>query len=164
MNTKTEAHQELTQHRDLRNPSQPLRQYTESHNDTITQLAFHPSSPQTLLSAATDGLVSIFDVTIEDEDDALIQVLNHRGAVHCAGFLTSDGVYAVSSDEQLSVFTLNKPGDAEDAVLPVTEFGDVRERLGCSYVVDVYSASGTPPAWIAAGDTRFVVFFILCLV
>lgn len=138
----------------MRNAAKPLRQYTESHNDTVTQLAFHPSRPQTLLSAATDGLVSIFDATIEDEDDALVQVLNHRGAVHCAGFLTGDEVYAISSDEQLSVYTLSKPSDPEDAALPVTAFGDVREQLQSSYVIDVYPGSGSPPAWVAAGNTE----------
>lgn len=135
----------------MRNTSEPLRHYTESHNDTITQLAFHPNQPQTLLSAATDGLVSIFDAAIADEDDALVQVLNHKAAVHCAGFLSDDEVYAISSDEQLSVYTLSKPTDAEDAALPIVNIGDVRETLGCSYVIDIYPSS---PAWIAAGDTR----------
>ena len=137
--------------RDTRNASKPLRSYVESHTDTITQLAFHPSQPQKLLSGATDGLVSIFDTTIEDEDDALVQVLNHYGAIHCAGFLNAEEVYAVSSDEQLSVYTLSKPTDAEDATLPVTAFGDVREQLKSSYVIDIFPNS--PSAYIAAGDT-----------
>lgn len=145
----------------MRNASKPFRQYTESHNDTITQLAFHPLNPQTLLSAATDGLVSLFDATIEDEDDALVQVLNHRGAVHCAGFLGADEVYAISSDEQLSVYATSKPSDAEDAVLPITSFGDVREQLQSSYVIDVYPGSGSP-AWIAAGDTGYVALGAKC--
>ena len=138
--------------RDTRNVSIPLRKYTESHTDTVTQLAFHPSKPQTLLSGSTDGLVSIFDTTIEDEDDALLEVFNHRGAIHCAGFLTAEEVYAVSSDEQLSVYTMSKPTDPEDATLPVQEFGDVRQQLKSSYVIDVFPSSTTAP-WIAAGDT-----------
>ncbi|CAD0032114.1 unnamed protein product [Aureobasidium pullulans] len=129
----------------------PLQAYVESHNDTVTQVAFHPTQQQTLLSGATDGLVSIFDTTISDEDDALVQVLNHYGAVHCAGFLNAEEVYAVSTDEQLSVYTLSKPTDAEDATLPVTAFGDVREQLKSSYVVDLFPNS--PSAYIATGDT-----------
>ena len=108
-----------------------------------------------MLSGATDGLVSIFDATIEDEDDALVQVLNHAGAIHCAGFLTPEEAYAISSDEQLSIYTLSKPNDADDISLPVTIFGDVRDQLQVSYIVDVLSAAGSP-AWIAAGDTRSV--------
>ncbi|GAB7355113.1 hypothetical protein MBLNU459_g5689t2 [Dothideomycetes sp. NU459] len=106
------------------------------------------------MSAATDGLVSIFDATIADEDDALVQVLNHRGAVHCAGFLTEQEVYAVSSDEQLSIYTLSQPSDPEDATLPTTMFGDVREQLNSSYVVDVFRSAPSLPTWIAAGDTN----------
>ena len=123
-------------------------------------MSFHPTQRQTLLSAATDGLVSIFDTKVEDEDDALIQVLNHYSAVHCAGFVNPDEVYAVSSDEQLSIYTLSKPTDAEDATLPVTAFGDVRETLSCNYVVDALISPATdmsPPVWIAAGNTRYVL-------
>lgn len=137
--------------RDTRNASKPVQAYVESHNDTVTQVAFHPTQQQTLLSGATDGLVSIFDTTISDEDDALVQVLNHYGAVHCAGFLNAEEVYAVSTDEQLSVYTLSKPTDAEDATLSVTAFGDVREQLKSSYVVDLFPNS--PSAYIATGDT-----------
>ncbi|KAG9762948.1 WD40 repeat-like protein, partial [Aureobasidium melanogenum] len=136
---------------DTRNISKPLQAYTESHTDTVTQIAFHPTQQNTLLSGSTDGLVSLFDTTISDEDDALVQVLNHYGAVHCAGFLNAEEVYAVSTDEQLSVYTLSKPTDAEDATLPVTAFGDVREQLKSSYVIDVFPNS--PSAYIAAGDT-----------
>ena len=48
---------------DTRNPAVPLRQYNESHTDTITQLEFHPDQPNLLLSGSTDGLVSIFDIS-----------------------------------------------------------------------------------------------------
>lgn len=94
-------------------------------------------------------------MTIDDEDDALVQVLNHGGGVHCAGFINADEVYAVSSDEQFSIYTLSKETDPEDAVLPVTAFGDVREQLQSSYIIDVYPTSGFPPGWVAAGDTRY---------
>ena len=41
---------------DTRNSSVPLRQYNESHTDSITQLQFHPVQPQILLSGSTDQL------------------------------------------------------------------------------------------------------------
>lgn len=109
------------------------------------------------MSAATDGLVSIFDTNISEEDDALLQVFNHHSAVHCAGFISDlkDEVYAVSSDEQFSIYTLDQPGYPEHHNPPVYEFGDVREKLECAYIVGMFPSSGVLPAWIAAGNTRY---------
>lgn len=130
---------------DARNPGTPLRQYHESHTDTVTQLQFHPAQPQILLSGSTDGLVSVFDVNIEDEDDALQQVLNARSAVHCAGFLAQDQVYVVSTDEQYSIYTLAKTAAEDEELPPPIQFGDVRKELDCMYVIDILVQPDGPP-------------------
>lgn len=130
---------------DTRNPAAPLRQYNESHTDTITQLAFHPTQPNLLMSGSTDGLVSFFDVNQEDEEDALQQVLNPRSAVHCAGFLAQDLAYVVSTDEQFSIYTLAKTASEDEQLPPPIEFGDVRDKLKCMYVVDVLVQPDGPP-------------------
>ncbi|GAB7341980.1 hypothetical protein MBLNU457_g0278t1 [Dothideomycetes sp. NU457] len=142
---------------DARNPTTPLRTYTDSHNDTITSLAFHPTRPSTLLSSATDGLISLFNTTHADEDDAIIQVLNHYSAVQHAGFATADEVYAVSSDEQLSVYGLREEDEPEgdEGVLPATVLGDVRPVLGVAYVVGVVRGGGAgDEVWVCAGDAN----------
>ncbi|KAK4503832.1 hypothetical protein PRZ48_004747 [Zasmidium cellare] len=138
---------------DTRNASAPLRQYNESHTDTITQLTFHPNQPNLLLSGSTDGLVSIFDVNHADEEDALQQVLNPRSAVHCAGFLAQDQAYVVSTDEQFSIHTLAKTAAEDEQVPPPIEFGNVREKLECMYVVNVLLQPDGPPL-MAYGDTE----------
>lgn len=126
----------------------PVRQYIESHTDTVTQLAFHPTLRNVLLSGSTDGLVSVFDVDWADEDDALQQVVNPRAAVHCAGFLAPDQVYVVSMDEQYSVYTLAKTVEEDEQVPPPRQFGDVREALGCQYVVNVLLQAAGPPLMV----------------
>lgn len=103
--------------------------------DTITQLAFHQDQPHCLLSASTDGLVSIFDLSVEDEEDALQQVLNPRSAVHCAGFVDTEHAFVVTSDEQFSIYSLRDDDDATER--NGTHFGDVRESLKCTYVVNL---------------------------
>lgn len=138
---------------DIRNPTMPLRQYNESHTDTITQLAFHPAQPNLLLSGSTDGLISIFDVDQEEEEDALQQVLNPRSAVHCAGFLAQDLVYSLSTDEQYSIHTLAKTALEDEQLPPPIDFGDVREKLQCMYVVNVTVRPDGPPL-IAYGHTE----------
>ena len=122
--------------------SKPRWQSIESHNDDITELQFHPTLPNRLLSGSTDGLVSIFDTSIQDEDDALVQVINH-GSIHRAGFLTEDAVYALSHDEQFSIHALNTADEEAVEPAPIV-FGDVREKLSCEYVVEVMISEQGP--------------------
>ena len=121
---------------DTRHTAAPLRDYPESHTDTITQLAFHPTQPNALLSGSTDGLVSIFDISQADEEDAIQQVLNPRSAVHCAGFLTADQAYVLTTDEQFLIYPLAEPVEGSEPA-PAIDFGDVRETLRCMYVIDL---------------------------
>ncbi|EMC99162.1 hypothetical protein BAUCODRAFT_31478 [Baudoinia panamericana UAMH 10762] len=130
---------------DLRNPAVPMRNYAESHTDSITQLAFHPVHPNGLLSGSTDGLVSLFDLGMAEEEDALQQVLNPRSAVHCAGFLSPDEVYILTTDEQFSIYSLAEAAVNGDATAQAIDFGDVRSKLDCMYVIDLLKqADGQP--------------------
>lgn len=133
---------------DTRNASVPMRSYVECHTDSITQLAFHPTQPNVLLSGSTDGLVSLLDITHADEEDALQQVLNPRSAVHCAGFLSDNEVYVLTTDEQFSIYHLS-----EDTSGSALDFGDVRPTLDCSYVVDVVNTA-RPPAMVFGHHER----------
>ncbi|MCJ1418563.1 hypothetical protein MMC32_004911 [Xylographa parallela] len=137
---------------DLRSPQLPVARYVECHNDDVTELCYHPSKASSLLSGSTDGLVNIYNTTIADEDDSLIEVFNHEASIHHAGFLTDTDIYALSHDEQLSIYRMTAPDEGEssdDEPYPVV-FGDMRPRLSCEYIVDIAPNSGS--AVIAAGS------------
>ncbi|KAL9089275.1 MAG: hypothetical protein Q9165_005843 [Trypethelium subeluteriae] len=152
---------------DIRHPTSPLRTYTESHTDTITTLSFLPSSfptttpasnpsatsappttttttthatsPPLLLSGSTDALLTVFDPAHAAEDDAVVQVFNLGSAVHRAGVLGGQ-VWATSADEGMSFFEVGGDagvGGVVEGEKGVQELGDVRELVGCRYVVDV---------------------------
>ncbi|KAJ5676789.1 uncharacterized protein N7477_002422 [Penicillium maclennaniae] len=133
---------------DIRSPQAPRLQYVESHNDDITELQYHPTRSNILLSGSTDGLVNIYDTTVTDEDEALVQVINH-GSVHHAGFLSERTIFALSHDEHFSVHPATDPDDATQGPEPV-HFDDVREPLGCEYVAQLCIGSQGP--YIAAGN------------
>lgn len=119
----------------------------------MTELQFHPSLPNRLLSGSTDGLVNIYDVSISDEDDALIQVENHGSSISHAGFLSSSDFFALSHDEIFSIYYLNEEGDSTtDESSPIV-YGDLRSKLDCEYVVDVIP-SGSGEAIVGAGSHR----------
>ncbi|ODQ53555.1 WD40 repeat-like protein [Saitoella complicata NRRL Y-17804] len=125
---------------DANEGGKPVRAYTESHNDDVTVLAFYPNQDHLLLSGSCDGLVSIFDLNVEDEDDAVLQVVNHNASIHRAGFLASgDAFFALSHMETFTIFplrleTAERDVDDVSAEVKPIEFGDLRQVLGCDYV------------------------------
>ncbi|WAR12892.1 WDR89-like protein, partial [Mya arenaria] len=60
---------------DRRN-SELMGAYSESHQDDITQVTFHPTKPNQLATGSTDGLVCVFDLSEDSEDDALSYTFN----------------------------------------------------------------------------------------
>ncbi|EAW07370.1 WD repeat protein [Aspergillus clavatus NRRL 1] len=137
---------------DIRSPGTHRLQYIESHNDDVTDLQYHPTRDNILLSGSTDGLVNIYDTTITDEDDALVQVINH-GSVHHAGFLSERTIFALSHDEDFSVHPATDP-DQQTAEPKPIHFGDLREPLGCEYIAQVCVSS--QGAYIAAGNKLYI--------
>ncbi|CAG8408000.1 unnamed protein product [Penicillium salamii] len=132
---------------DIRSPESFKLQYVESHNDDITELQYHPTRSTILLSGSTDGLANIYDTTVIDEDEALVQVINH-GSIHHAGFLSDRAIFALSHDELFSVHPATDPDDATEEPEPV-QFGDLRDPLGCEYIAQL--CLGAQP-YIAAGN------------
>lgn len=143
--------QQTNEARDTRKPGNPRLQFVESHTDTVTEIRLHPARATALLSASTDGLINIFDITQSNEDDALYQVMNHKSALHHAGFLNNDDVFALGTDETLAVYRLQDPDEDVPEPDPL-HFGDVRESLDCEYMAGLIRRGRD---WfIAAGKYR----------
>ncbi|PYH46425.1 WD repeat protein [Aspergillus saccharolyticus JOP 1030-1] len=130
-------------------PIQPRLQYIESHNDDVTELQYHPTLNHIALSGSTDGLVNIYNTNITDEDDALVQVINH-GSVHHAGWLDEKTVYALSHDEDFAIHPMTDPDDQTAGEAEPTQFNDLRQPLNCEYVVQL--CQNSQGQYIAAGN------------
>ncbi|ANZ75556.1 BA75_02068T0 [Komagataella pastoris] len=128
---------------DLRNSS-PLRKLSESHHDDITEVKFHGTNKDLLLSGSTDGYVNIYDLTFPEEEDALHQVINFA-SIHSADFLSSSRIYTLSHMETFAIHELNDKSTDLKEPQPV-QFGDVREPWSCEYVVGIY------PGYVACGS------------
>ncbi|RMZ87077.1 hypothetical protein DV736_g5694, partial [Chaetothyriales sp. CBS 134916] len=116
---------------------QRIRWQNNENNDDITDLGFHPSKPHILLSGGDDGLVSLFDTTVQEEDDSLVQAFNH-GPIHKAGFVDQSAVYALSSDQNLAIHPIFEH-QRETEPCPVL-LGDMRRLVSCEYVIDLLHA------------------------
>jgi WD repeat-containing protein 89 len=113
-----------------------VRWQSSENNDDITALQYHPSSPTLLLSGGDDGLVSIFDTAIDDENDSLMQAFDFA-PIHKAGFLSDTAMYALSSDQKFSIYPVNHSEPDDSEVLQPVLFGDLRPTTECDYVIDV---------------------------
>lgn len=129
---------------DIRKPgSDTVKSFIDSHNDDVTYLNYHPTQSQYLMSGSTDGYVNVYDLTQEDEEEALHQVINYA-SVHLCKFITENKISILSHVESLrfdNLFTSNY----EDGEKPEPrDLGDVRDLWNrCEYVVDIYPGTGT---------------------
>jgi WD40 repeat protein len=123
---------------DLRVQDKVMLNYAQSHTDTITELGFLPTNGKNagiIFSGSTDGLINVYNSSESDEDEAVLQVINHKSAIHHAG-LVGDDIYALGTDETLS-FYRQQISDVELEVPQPVHLGDVRERLDCNYIIGI---------------------------
>ncbi|KAJ7638460.1 WD40-repeat-containing domain protein [Roridomyces roridus] len=93
---------------DPRQPAAPLRAHSSTHSDDVTVLRFSPDSPNTIMSASTDGLVSTSTVDEEDEDEAVLHVGAWNCSVSQADWIHSSSgaqIWAHSDMETFSTWT-----------------------------------------------------------
>lgn len=112
---------------------EPLGAYSESHNDDVTQVRFHPTNPSLVATGSTDGLVNVFDLNESNEDDALSSTCNSDSSVNVIGWAGSDykQVYCLTHDEGFVWWDLAQVDTEEPITLCKVE--DMREYVsGCS--------------------------------
>ncbi|KAI1414066.1 WD40 repeat-like protein [Hypoxylon sp. FL1857] len=146
--TELQDHQASILIWDVRSTPTPKLHYKEIHSDDVTELNFHPSDHNILLSGSTDGLVSISDTRITDEDEVVIQTFNHDASIHHAAFLNDTEVFALSHDEKLALYDM---AEGRETGAATTDFGDMREVLGCQYIANVVVKANGAGAVIGAG-------------
>lgn len=55
--------------------------YWDSHENDISQVKFHPTNPNLLLSGSLDGLINYFDISELNEEDAIQGTFNTERSV-----------------------------------------------------------------------------------
>ncbi|XP_056401250.1 WD repeat-containing protein 89 [Hyla sarda] len=118
---------------------EPLGAYSESHNDDITQVRFHPTNPSLLATGSTDGLVNVFDINENNEDDALTTTCNSDSSVNIIGWAGRDykQVYCLTHNEGFLWWDLAQVDTEEPITLCKVE--DIRENVSgynIDYLID----------------------------
>lgn len=131
---------------DIRKWDTPVRSFVDSHHDDVTDISFHPTDSKLLLSGSTDGYTNIYDLSEQEEEDALHQVINYA-SIHSCGWLAPKRIYTLSHMETFAIHELNDKSDELREPQPL-DLGDIREQWGCNYVVDLY------PGYVAVGGSQ----------
>lgn len=133
---------------DGRKMEKPTRILSKSHFDDITEVRFHPTRKNIMLSGSTDGYVNVYDLNITKEDDAILQTFNYA-SIHSANFITPSRIYALSHMETLAVTSMVDTTTEESVEPEPEDYGDVRKLWDCQYTVDVYG-----PGYICCGNSE----------
>lgn len=110
------------------------------NNFILLQVAFHPNQPDTIASSSTDGLVNIFDLREQNEDDALQTSLNTESSVAKTRWLRENTLSAITHTETVQLW--DKDGAAPDASWSREQIGHaISAATDEVYVVDVHRDS-----------------------
>lgn len=110
-----------------------------------------------LISSSTDGLVTIIEPTIPDEDDSVQVVLNNRNAIQHIKpftgpdhqFLQSGNICTISQDEKLAVHAIAEKTSESETSDP--QPFDLRSELKCDYVIGLLEQQSGGSLVLAVG-------------
>lgn len=81
--------------------------FFESHQEEVTDVKFHPSDPDLLISGSTDGLINVFDCKKESEEDALKYSINTEDSVGKLQWHHQDKISCISNINDLYLYDVN---------------------------------------------------------
>ncbi|NXO43058.1 WDR89 protein, partial [Locustella ochotensis] len=146
---------------------EPLGVYSESHNDDITKVCFHPTEPNLLVSGSTDGLVNVFDINKDNEEDALISTCNSDSSVSSLGWSGHDykQVFCVTHDEGFCWWDMAQLDTEEPITL--LHVLDVRESVraenhGLHYLVGGWYHEKAGKLFLVGGTSTGNIHLISC--
>lgn len=82
--------------------------FFESHQEEITDVKFHPTDPDLLVSGSIDGLINVFDCKKESEDDALKYCMNTGDSVSKLKWHHQDKLSCITNTNDLHLYDVNE--------------------------------------------------------
>lgn len=116
---------------------QSLGVYSESHNDDVTKVCFHPNKPHLLASGSTDGLVNVFDINKDNEENALVSTCNSDSSVRSIGWAGKDywQIYCMTHDEGFCYWDLTQlDSEMSTTLLHIPDVREV-ENIKLDYLI-----------------------------
>jgi len=98
--------------------------YDSSHSEEVTQLKFHPNQINKLFSGSDDGLLCMFDISKNNEKDALEQVYPIEDSISKIGIFgpSNEFLYCQTIFSNFSIWSIER----EECIL---EYKEIRNLL-----------------------------------
>uniref|UniRef100_A0A182JRH5 WD repeat-containing protein 89 n=1 Tax=Anopheles christyi TaxID=43041 RepID=A0A182JRH5_9DIPT len=112
-----------------------LGSYWECHSDDITHVRFHPSNPDLFASASVDGLINVFDISSQTEEDAMQYCFNAETSIDSINWHTDptgrDLVSCVTTTNDLHLYDV----ESQDSVA-LFDRGQITQSLRRTSAID----------------------------
>ncbi|KAL2918024.1 hypothetical protein HK105_202438 [Polyrhizophydium stewartii] len=126
-----------------------LASFEECHSDDVTQIKFHPTQAEAMVSGSTDGLICLYNLSTFEEDDAIYQIIKNDSISKLGYFGPSyEYIYATTHMETFSLWRFLE-GEK------IYTFGDVRgisEELKLDYLIDCTYDAASQRLFVLAGS------------
>ncbi|CAH2042757.1 unnamed protein product, partial [Iphiclides podalirius] len=125
--------------------TKPLGGYWNSHTEDVTQVKFHKEKMEILATGSIDGLVNVFDITEQTEEDALTYSLNLGTALDRIAWLDHELAACTTQAHELQLWNLATGDRLSAHNRDDVARGIKRSRADDCYLVDAFlSAEGAP--------------------
>ncbi|XP_023240293.1 WD repeat-containing protein 89-like [Centruroides sculpturatus] len=110
--------------------------YWCSHFDEVTQVKFHSSRQNWVISGSMDGLVNLFDISKSHEDDALITTFNTECSIYKLDWFPQSKKFAcITSNQDLQVWNIS---DTSPCLNYTREkLTELHDGVNVDYLIDI---------------------------
>ncbi|KAG6460759.1 hypothetical protein O3G_MSEX012205 [Manduca sexta] len=118
----------------------PLGGYWNSHTEDITQVKFHKEKTEILTTGSLDGLMNVFDIMEQTEDDALTYSLNVENSVEKITWLDSTQVACITQSNELQVWDTEEGDLLSGCTKEKVARSIRRSKADDCYLVDAFNS------------------------
>ncbi|KAL4704153.1 hypothetical protein ACJJTC_012969 [Scirpophaga incertulas] len=119
----------------------PLGGYWNTHQDDITQVKFHKEKAEILVTGANDGLLNVYNVLEETEDDALSFSMNVQNSVEKLTWLNSIQIACVTQSNDFQIWDTTTGDLVRSYSREKVAKGIKRSKEDDCYIVDAFTTA-----------------------
>ncbi|XP_026763367.2 WD repeat-containing protein 89 [Galleria mellonella] len=132
--------------------SSPLGGYWNSHTDDISQVKFHKEKTEILATGSLDGLINVFNIMEQNEDDALVYSLNVENSIEKISWLDARQVACVTQSNDLQVWDSESGDQIKSCSRDKIAKSIKRSKGDDCYLVDTFMSADDTPLVLAGSS------------